>query len=723
MQQRQWGDWSRREFLASAGASQLPAAREPWYRRTLRWGQTNITEADPPRYDIAWWRAQWKRTLVQGVIINAGGIVAYYPSRFPHHRRAAGLGDRDLFGELTRAAHSDGLVVLARMDSNRAPEGLYREHPDWFAVDGAGRPYRSAEDYLACVHGPYYQEYLPAIWREIIERSHPEGFTDNSWSGLERDQICYCPHCRRKFRERSGRDLPVKADWGDGAYRDWIRWNYERRLELWETNTRLTRQAGGPDCLWLGMTHGSVSGQSRKFRDYKALCERSEIVMLDYQARGEDGVAHNAEMGALIHGLLGWDKLIPESMPMYQMGRPTFRLSSKPAAEARMWMVAGFAGGIQPWWHHIGAWHEDRRMYETAAPVMRWHQENERYLVGREPVAGVGVVWSQLNMDFYGQDQAGVRVEQPWRGVTHALIRHRIPYLPVHADHLARDAGKFAALVLPSMGVLTEEQLGALREYVRRGGGLIVTGESGMYDVEGRALGECALAGLLGVSGVRAGAPGSGVKHTYLRMAEGPRHEVLAGFAGTEILPFGGELGPARVEAGDARVLLTYVPPFPMYPPETSWMREPRTDVPGLVVREVGAGRVAWLRADLDRQYGVFHLPDHGRLLANVTRWACRGRTPLEVEGRGAVDCRLYRQERRFVLHLVNLTQGAAWGGPMEEFSGVGPYRVRVREEAGWEVGRGRLLVKGGAVEVRRRAGWVEFEVGGVEDHEVVVLE
>lgn len=40
---------------------------------------------------------------------------------------------------------------------------------------------------------------------------------------------------------------------------------------------------------------------------------------------------------------------------------------------------------------------------------------------------------------------------------------------------------------------------------------------------------------------------------------------------------------------------------------------------------EVGAGRVAWLRADLDRQYGAFHLPDHGRLLANLTRWACRG--------------------------------------------------------------------------------------------------
>src|SRR6476619_1390637 len=94
----------------------------PWYRRTLRWGQTNITEADIERYDIAWWRQHWKRTHTQGVLINSGGIVAYYPSKFPLHYRAAGLGDRDLFGELAAAAREEGLMVIARMDSNRTHE-------------------------------------------------------------------------------------------------------------------------------------------------------------------------------------------------------------------------------------------------------------------------------------------------------------------------------------------------------------------------------------------------------------------------------------------------------------------------------------------------------------------------------------------------------------------------------------------------------------------------
>src|SRR5262249_10163491 len=119
-------DVSRRSFLGAAGATtglvgladpgrvMAGAVDErPWYRRTLRWGQTNITEADPAAYDVAWWRAYWRRTRVQGVIINAGGIVAYYPSAVPHHHRAETLGDRDLYGELAKAAHDDGLAVFA----------------------------------------------------------------------------------------------------------------------------------------------------------------------------------------------------------------------------------------------------------------------------------------------------------------------------------------------------------------------------------------------------------------------------------------------------------------------------------------------------------------------------------------------------------------------------------------------------------------------------------
>ncbi len=615
----------------------------PWYRRAVRWGQTNITELDPVRYDIDWWREQWRRTRIQGIIVNAGGIVAYYPSRFPLQHRAEYLGDRDLFGEVLSAARDEGLAVVARMDSNRAHTPFYEAHPEWFARKRNGEPYRAGALYVTCIHSPYYETYLPDVLREIIDRYHPDGFADNSWSGLHRDQICYCENCAQSFREATGLALPGAVDWDDPAYREWVRWSYRRRLEVWDLNNRTTKEAGGPDCLWIGMNSGDILGQSRSLRDYRAICERSELVFLDNQTRRDaTGFQANGDMGKLIHGILGWDKLVPESMAMYQSGSVTFRVASRPVPEARMWMVEGFAGTIQPWWHHIGAYHDDRRQYRTAAPLMQWHARNERYLANRRPVATVGLIWSQDNVDFFGKDAPEDRVMAPYWGMAQALIRARIPYLPIHADDIGRHLPpSLSLLILPNVGALSDAQCGAIRRFVEAGGGLIASGQSSLYDENGDPRPDFALADLFGahatgrsLGAYRSTDPSWDAQeaHTYLRVrpelraqVDGPqvgaepeirgeRHPVLLGFEETDLLPFGGRLEQVQV-VPDVTVPLTFIPPFPIYPPETAWM-PPDTEVrdPALVLNEVpGRGRIAYLPASLDHAFARHNLPDHGR--------------------------------------------------------------------------------------------------------------
>jgi hypothetical protein len=721
---------TRRELLqagaASAALSAQTGAAVPWYRRVCRWGQTNITERDPVRYDIAWWREYWKRTRIQGVIVNAGGIVAYYPTKFPLHHQAEFLNGRDLYGELAKAAHDDGLAVLARMDCNRTAEDFFRAHPDWFARNQSGEPHRAADKFITCVNSPYYDEYIPSVLSEIIERSHPEGFADNSWSGLARDSICYCDNCARKFRAAAGKPIPARKDWNDALYRQWIQWNYQRRLEIWDLFNRTTKAAGGPNCLYIGMNSGSITSQSRSFRDFQEISKRSEFMLLDHQARAnESGFQQNGDTGKLVHGLLGWDKLMPESMAQYQAGSPTFRVAAKPAREARMWMLEGIAGGIQPWWHFIGAWHEDRRMYHTPEPVFQWHQEHEQYLIDRQPVAAIGVVWSQRNTDYYGRDEAAELVDAPYRGVTQALIRARIPYLPVNADHIARDASRFVVLVLPSVGALSDAQCAAVRRFVENGGGLVATGPSSLYDEWGDPRADFALADLYGAhapspdfgrkNGARAGL------HTYLRISTGERHAVLRGFDETAILPFGGMLEPLRT-GPNVTVPLTFIPAFPVYPPETSWMREPKTDIPGLVLNTRGASRIAYLPADLDRRYGRDNLPDHGNLLANIFRWAAADRIPLEVHGPGLIDCHLYRQPGRLILHLVNLTNEGTWRAPLDETIPVGPVEVRLKLPDDVRGRAARYLVSNARPAIAVRQGWATFEVKSLAEHEVIVL-
>jgi hypothetical protein len=731
----------------------------PWYRRAYLWGQTNITEKDPVRYDIPWWREQWKRTHIQAVIINAGGIVAYYPSKFPLHHRAEFLGDRDLFGELTKAAHDDGLFVMARMDSNRAHEDFFQAHPDWFARDADGKAYRGADQYVACINSPYYDEYLPDVLREIVDRSHPDGFTDNSWAGLGRESICYCDHCARKFRAQAGKPLPRTADWNDRAYRDWILWSYARRVAVWELNNRTTRAAGGPDCIWSGMNSGSVTAQARSFRDLKEICRRADIVMLDHQRRDDEtGFQQNGDTGKRVHGVLGWQKLAPESMAMYQSGPGYYRVASKPAAEARMWMIAGVAGGIQPWWHYVGAYHDDRRMYRSPEPVMAWWKANERYLRDRTPVANVGVIWSQRNTDFFGRDDAAERVDAPYTGFMHALVRARIPYLPVHIDDIARDSGQLKALILPNVGALSDTQAASIRRFVQGGGSLVATGDTGLYDEWGDPRADFALADLFachridGTPALRGGAgrentsEGRGAfapvadRHTYLRLSpelrarvDGPRagdepapigarHRVLRGFDETDILAFGGTLSPLTVERM-ATVPLTFVPAFPTYPPETSWMRQPTTDIPGLILSQHGNARVAYMPADVDRRYAKEHLPDHGVLLANIVRWAIDDRLPLEVEGTGLLDCHLYEQPGRMLLHIVNLTSEATWRAPLDELIRVGPFTVKIQLPSRAAKPVARLQVSGRERPVAVERGMAIIEIDSILDHELIVIE
>jgi hypothetical protein len=748
---------SRRDFLKHVAAATTlatiavhadsqPATESspPWYRRALRWGQTNITEADVNRYDIPWWRKQWKRTQLDGVVINAGGIVAYYPSKFPLHYRPPELKDRDLFGELAKAAHDDGLFVFARMDSSKAHEPLYRAHPDWFAVDSNGQPYKSGEFYLSCINSPYYSQWLPDIMREIIDRAHPEGITDNIWSGLDRGSICYCQNCVTRFRNDRGKDLPARHDWNDDAFRQWIEWSYTRRIEQWDFNNRVTRDAGGKHCLWVGMNGSGVSGQASSFRDLKEICARAEIIMLDNQGRGDmGGFQENAMAGKMLHSLLGPDKLIPESMAMYQHGRPQFRLTSKPKPEARMWMLAGFAGGIQPWWHHVGAYHEDRRMFKTAEPVMRWHKQNQKYLVNRRPIASVALAWSQRNTDFFGRDNAEELVDQPFRGWMQAMVRARIPFVPLHLDHLDRDQKELSVLILPNIGIISDEQLDAIRRFVRRGGTLIATGQTSLYDRWGDPLADFALADVLGVTGGKPitaparqrGAGPPQALHTYLRLtpelrrqvdgphsddeppANGARHPILAGFDETDILPFGSALEALTV-APNAKVLATFIPAFPSTPPEISYMRTSHTDIPAIVVND----RVAFLRADIDRRFALDNFPDHGDLLANTVRWAAGDSIPLDVTGPGLINCELYRQDNRTILHLLNSTSAGTWRAPTHELIPVGPLQFRVRVQGNPTI---KTLVThtDSPLTCRIDSGWVSFELPSILDHEVVVIE
>jgi hypothetical protein len=359
------------------------------------------------------------------------------------------------------------------------------------------------------------------------------------------------------------------------------------------------------------------------------------------------------------------------------------------------------------------------------------------------------VVWSQQNTDFFGREESDLMVDQPWRGITQALIRAGIPYIPVHAGHIERDSKQLSLLILPNLGILTDDQDANVRRFVEKGGGLIATGESSLYNEWGDIRADYALTDLLGVHYLKNELPDSAEKHrnkigetlhTYLRLSpelrgnvDGPitgaepvitgkRHSVLKGFEETDILSFGGLLKPLKVDSG-VEVIMTFIPEFPIYPPETAWMRESKTDIPGVILNTLPSGaRIAFIPADIDRQFAIYNLPDHGNLLENIIRWASKDTIPLKVECSGMIDCNLYRQPNRLILHLVNLTSTGTWRQPTDEFIPVGPVKVSVKlpEDVTGKILK--LLVSEQSISTEIKDGWVSFTIPSIMDHEVVVV-
>ena len=94
----------------------------------------------------------------------------------------------------------------------------------------------------------------------------------------------------------------------------------------------------------------------------------------------------------------------------------------------------------------------------------------------------------------------------------------------------------------------------------------------------------------------------------------------------------------------------------------------------------------------------------------------------LAVEGAGLIDCHLYTQPGRAILHLVNLTSAGTWRQPVHELIRVGPLRVRVKLPEGVRGKYVRLLVAERTLSPTVAKGWAQFEIPSVLDHEVAVV-
>jgi hypothetical protein len=719
---------NRRDFLRQAavagsvlalpsersGLAAAPPEPESLFDRPMRWAQLTLVEDDPGKYDPGFWLDYFKRTHSDAACLSAGGCVAYYPTKVPLHYRSQWLGNSDPFGDLVAGCRKMNMVVIARTDPHAAHQDVYDAHPDWIAVeaDGKKRPHWAMPGWwVTCALGPYNFEFMTEVTREIVSLYKVDGIFSNRWSG---SGMCYCEHCQKNFKAASGFELPRTNNPHDPGRRAYMEWRQQRLFELWRLWEGEIRKIN-PESRYIPNTGGALSDL-----DMKTVGELAPTLFADRQARsglaapwanGMSGKEFRATMGRKAVG------------GIFSVGlEETYRWkdSVQSGPEIRLWVLDGIANGVRPWFTKFSGTLRDRRWLPVVERLYGWHYRNEAYLRNVEPLAQAGMLYSQQTAHYYGGEQGHTL------GYYQALIEARIPFEMVHDGLLdAEHIGQFKVLILPNIAALSNRQCQQIRDYVERGGGIVATHETSLYDEWGARRPDFGLADLFGAS--FDGATDARMQNSYLRLeadpATGKRHPILAGLEDAERIINGASRLHTKTNGSYPNPPLTLIPSYPDLPMEEVFPRVPKTDIPEVFVQELGKGRVVYFPWDIDRIFWEVLSVDHLKLLRNAVDWAGREPRPVVVTGPGTLDVTMWRQKESLTVHLVNLTNPMMMKGPIREFIPTPPQKVSIKLPEGHKAKRVQLLVSGEKPRVQEANGLVTLTIASIVDHEVVAID
>jgi hypothetical protein len=688
---------------------------DTFFGRPMRWAQLTLAENDPGRFDPKFWLDYFRRVHADAACLSAGGCVAFYPTGVPLHHRSRWLGDSDPFGELVSGCRALGMIVVARTDPHAAHHDARQAHPEWIAVDADGNPRRhwSHPDYwVTCALGPYNFEFMTAVTKEIMTRYMVDGIFCNRWAG---SGMCYCEHCQKHFRAACGLDLPRTTDPRDPSRRAYIEWKQQRLFELWRFSEAEIQKIN-PRARFIP----NVGGGALSELDMAAIGALAPMMVADRQGRsGLTPPWANGKHAREYRAALGRKPVVG----LFSVGLEEphrWKDSVQSEAELRIWVADGVAHGMRPWFSKFCGTLHDPRWLKPVEDLFRWHYRHEQYFRHEENLARVALVYSQQTAQFYGGQRARETVEDHIRGWCQALIEARIPFEMAHDRLLdAGRIGRFKLLILPNLAALSDAQCDLLRAHIARGGSLVATHETSLYDQRGDRRPDFGLADLFGVS--CAGRVEGPMKNAYLRL-EHP-HPLLAGLENAPRIIHGTLRVPVSPKSDFIQSPLTLIPPYPDLPMEEVYPRTERTDIAELYLRETGRGRVAYFNWDIDRAFWEALAPDHLKLMANTVRWATNEPPPVIVTGPGVLDIAVWRQQHSITVHLVNLTNPMMMKGPYRELIPAPPQQVRLRLPAGVGARQARLLVSGQSVKFSEADGWIELTVPAILDHEVVAVE
>ena len=463
-----------------------------WYQRHrigIEVGPTGVWKTNDPRYASKFnGREIVKRSREAGceyvVIWARDGEWVYYDSTILP--KCPGLGDRDVLRETLDEARKYEMPVIAYCVVQYGSRTL-RENStfEMRGADGGGLG-------RLCLNSGYIS-VIKSLLDEMLAYGVDGFHVDMLDQGFGPPHGCWCSHCRSLFREKHGHEMPAGVSW-DAAWDEMLEFRYD-------TCTRFEKAV---------VTH---------------VRSRSPGVSVDFNYHGyppfsweigQRPVEHahigdfvTAEAGTWAFGALSGSltaEFLRATKPggVYQIAiqrglRMYHDQTTRPVNDLR-WEVLGLLA------HGAQVTMIDKTPYDGSLDPVAWERMGVALREGRalgehfghSPVYDVGIWYSARSRDWYGRSTPA-RYQQAFTGAHRAFVHEHVQ-AGVVLDENATLQGLevFPVVCLANSAILSERDVGSIREYVEGGGNLVVTAQSGQFDRLGEPAHRSSLEELIG---------------------------------------------------------------------------------------------------------------------------------------------------------------------------------------------------------------------------------
>lgn len=236
------------------GATSDPISKTTW-PDTLPWWKTNqlrVIQTNLPAYEgglnVDSLVEDLKYFSANTLLINAGGIMAFYPTKLEYHYRNPYMKE-NMLEDVIRKCHQSGIRVMVRFDFSRAHKSIFEKHPEWFYISPKGERIFNDDMVQVSINAPYEQEQLFRIVEEVIDLYKIDGLfinmpgyqTRNSYAGVYHG-IDQNEYDKKRFAEFSnGMKLPLEENQNDPVFLKYEEFKKFTADELMQKLNRLVK--------------------------------------------------------------------------------------------------------------------------------------------------------------------------------------------------------------------------------------------------------------------------------------------------------------------------------------------------------------------------------------------------------------------------------------------------------------------------------------------------